>query len=156
MRAQILGMLGELSAEQIERVLHGQVLGRIGCHAAGRTYVVPVTYAYDGQAVYAHSGEGLKLQMMRASPEVCFEVEEVDDLARWRSVIAWGRFEELHGEAAAAGMRVLLGRLMPLMTSETAQPSHGLSAAHRTDTSGKSALLYRIVLGEKTGRFEKR
>lgn len=149
-------MLGELSAEQIEHVLHAQVIGRIGCHAEGRTYVVPVTYAYDGKAVVAHSGEGLKLRMMRASPEVCFEVEEVDDLAHWRSVIAWGRFEELHGEEAAAGMRVLLGRLMPLMTSETAQPSHGLSATHRADTHAKSAVLYRIVLGEKTGRFEKR
>ena len=32
---------------------------------------------------------------MRANPFVCFEVEDIDDLANWHSVIAWGVFEEL-------------------------------------------------------------
>ena len=48
-------MLGELDAEQIEELLRAEVLGRIGCHADGRTYVVPVTFAYDGECVYGHS-----------------------------------------------------------------------------------------------------
>jgi uncharacterized protein len=65
-------MLGELTAEQINAVLFNEVVGRIGCHGEGRTYVVPVTYVFDGEAVCAHSAEGLKIRIMRANPDVCF------------------------------------------------------------------------------------
>lgn len=144
-------MLGVLDTQQIEELLHAEAIGRIGCHAAGRTYVVPITYAYDGKAVYAHSAEGLKLSMMRQNPAVCFEVERMDDLACWRSVIAWGRFEELSGDDAARGMQLLIDRLRPRMVSATATPSHG----HHADTAGRHAIIYRVALTEKTGRFER-
>ena len=38
-------MLRELDGDQIERVLRREVVGAIGCHDAGRSYVVPITYA---------------------------------------------------------------------------------------------------------------
>ena len=43
--------------------------------------------------LYCHSGEGLKLQMMRANPSVCFEVDRHENLANWQSVIAQGTFD---------------------------------------------------------------
>lgn len=70
-------MLGELNTEQIELLLKSEVIGRIGCCADNKVYVVPVTYAYDGTHVYAHSKEGMKIRMMRKSPEVCFEVDQM-------------------------------------------------------------------------------
>lgn len=150
-------MLGTLDAGQIEQVLHAEVIGRIGCHADGRTYVVPVTYAYEGGCVYAHSAAGLKVQMMRLNPEVCFEVDHMDNLANWRSVIAWGRFEELAAAEAQTGMGILIRRVMPLLTSETATPTHGVDPGpHRVDTAGHVPVIFRIRLGEKTGRYERR
>lgn len=86
-------MFGELNAAQIEQVLQAEVLGRIGYHAQGRTYIVPITYAYDGERIVSHSRVGLKIKMMRENPQVCFEVEQVDNLANWRSVIARGQYE---------------------------------------------------------------
>jgi len=150
-------MLGTLDCRQIEDLLHAEVVGRIGCHTSGRTYVVPITYAYDGAAVYGHSAEGLKLAMMRENPDVCFEVDRMENMADWRSVIAWGTFEELHGDAARLGMTLLLRRLTPLLTSESA-PIHGpaSSPTHPEDPAERPAVLFRIVLREKTGRFEKR
>jgi nitroimidazol reductase NimA-like FMN-containing flavoprotein (pyridoxamine 5'-phosphate oxidase superfamily) len=83
-------MLGELNERQIEHVLRSEVIGRIGCIAEGRPYVVPITYVYDGTCVYGHSVDGVKMRAMRSEPSVCFEVEHVDNLANWQSVIAWG------------------------------------------------------------------
>ena len=88
-------MLGELTPEQINAVLFNEVVGRIGCYLEGRTYIVPITYVFDGEAVYGHSAEGLKIRMMRTNPNVCFQVDQRENLANWRSVIAWGVFEEL-------------------------------------------------------------
>ena len=147
-------MLGNLSDGQIEMVLHQGPIGRIGCHADGRTYVVPVTYAYDGEAVYAHSGEGLKLQIMRKNPQVCFEVEHVDDLASWRSVIAQGEFEELGGAAAEAAMELLVLRLAPLTTGQTNTPAHGFTGDG--PNRDRRLRVFRIRLKERSGRFEKR
>ncbi len=42
-------MFGTLSPQEIETVLHQQVVGRLGCHAEGLTYVVPISYGYDGR-----------------------------------------------------------------------------------------------------------
>ena len=72
--------------------LKAETIGRIGCYAYGRPYVVPITYAYDGVAVYAHSREGLKLRAMRSNPGVCFEVDRMASLSEWSSVIAMGRY----------------------------------------------------------------
>jgi nitroimidazol reductase NimA-like FMN-containing flavoprotein (pyridoxamine 5'-phosphate oxidase superfamily) len=161
-------MLGELNDQQIEDLLREAVIGRIGCHVDDRTYIVPISYAYDGEAVYGHSASGTKVRMMRANPSVCFEVEHVDDLANWRSVIAWGSYEELTGEAAAAGMQALLTRFTPLLTSATAGPrlgpdgtplppsGHTAHPGHAVGAPGHDAVLFRIRLAEKTGRFEKR
>ncbi len=151
-------MLGELNEAQIEQVLLSEVIGRIGCHADEQTYVVPITYVYDGESIYGHSAEGMKLRMMRKNPKVCFEVDDMENMANWRSVIAWGTFEELTGDEAIHAMQLLVNRLMPLTTSETAASSQGTEStgSHRADTAGRTVSVYRIHLTEKTGRFEKR
>lgn len=143
-------MTGELSTAQIEEVLTNEYIGRIGCHAQDRTYVVPVSYVYEDECIYAHSPSGMKVSMMRLNPEVCFEVEQVSTLLDWRSVIAWGRFEELSGEDAMQAMQLIverLGRHMPAEFDGSHDPSE---PEHRA----RMPVLYRIRIREKTGRYE--
>jgi hypothetical protein len=140
-------MLGDLDAAQCEDLLRSEVIARIGCLSDGRVYVVPVTYVYDGTYVYGHAMDGAKLRAMRANPQVCVEVEHVDDLSNWRSVIAWGTFEECDGPDWDAGFAMLAERIMPLLTLPANQPPPDLSVLRRGS-------VYRIKLGLMTGRFE--
>jgi nitroimidazol reductase NimA-like FMN-containing flavoprotein (pyridoxamine 5'-phosphate oxidase superfamily) len=80
-------MIRALESEEVERVLRTEIVGRIGCHAGDRTYIVPVSYVYQDGSVYAHSSYGQKIEMMRENPEVCFEVDHVEDLGNWNSAI---------------------------------------------------------------------
>jgi nitroimidazol reductase NimA-like FMN-containing flavoprotein (pyridoxamine 5'-phosphate oxidase superfamily) len=121
----------------------------------GRTYVVPVTYAFDDLDVYAHSAVGTKIRMMRDNPSVCFEVDHLDDLSNWRSMIAWGHFEELSGQEAERGMGILLGRLAPLMVSETVGRP-GPQTGHGDARSAGQVVAFRIAIDEMSGRFERR
>ena len=142
-------MVGDLGPRDVERILRENIIGRIGVHAFGRTYVVPITYVFDGTAVYAHSHDGMKMHMMRENPHVCFEVDHMDGVANWESVIAWGTFEELRGPEAERMMDMLVRELEPKLEGPP-----GLSAHPR---SGQvPALVYRIALDERTGRFERR
>lgn len=140
--------MGELSTGQIEDLLRNEVIARLGCLSDGRVYVVPVTYVYDGTYVWGHAMDGAKLAAMRADPRVCVEVEHVDDLSNWRSVIAWGTFEECHGADWDAGLALLVERIMPLLTLPEHQSPPDLAALRRGS-------VYRIRLDTKTGRFEK-
>jgi nitroimidazol reductase NimA-like FMN-containing flavoprotein (pyridoxamine 5'-phosphate oxidase superfamily) len=141
-------MLGELTGQQIEDLLRTEVIARIGCLSDRGVYVVPVTYVYDNTYVWGHAMDGTKLAAMRAHPQVCVEVEHVDDLSNWRSVIAWGTFEECHGADWDAGLALLVERIMPLLTLPAHQSPPNLSALRRGS-------VYRIRLDTKTGRFEK-
>jgi uncharacterized protein len=150
-------MLGKLDESQIEELLRTSLVGRLGCHADGRTYVVPITYAYEDGAIIGHSTDGLKLRMMRKNPSVCFEVDKMDDLSTWRSVIAWGRFEELIGNDADRAMARLVARLAPhAATAGALQTPKDLTHQNRARAEGLPAVIYRIRLTEKTGRFETR
>ena len=86
------GVPRELSSGEIEEFLRSQRIARLGCHAGGSTYVVPLIYAYDDGAVVAVTTEGRKTAMLRENPRVCVEVDEYDTDGKgsWRSVIAHG------------------------------------------------------------------
>lgn len=147
-------MISELSPQQIERVLHEQVIGRIGCHARGRTYIVPVTYAYDEGAILSHTGEGLKVQMMRENPEVCFEVEDLRHLPSWSSVIIQGRYEELHGEAAASALDRLMARLQASPPGRSERPWQGAGVFVPGTHAQRPEVMFRIAIAERTGRHD--
>lgn len=141
-------MLGELTPDEVEKVLQDGAIGRIGCISDGRPYVVPVCYAYDAGCIYGHSVEGMKLRALRENPLVCFEVEAVEDLSNWRSVIAWGTAEELTGAAADRGMQLLIERVLPLLAPGAASSHPSPQGKHLV------ASVYRIQLQDSTGRFE--
>jgi nitroimidazol reductase NimA-like FMN-containing flavoprotein (pyridoxamine 5'-phosphate oxidase superfamily) len=149
-------MLGMLTDSQIDQVLLTQFVGRIGCCFEGRVYVVPVTYAYEGGCIYVRSKEGEKVLTMRRNPDVCFQVDAVENMTNWRSVLLWGEYEELKTEQEQReGMKILLDKLAPFMISETVGPSHQAHAPEVIEKSLK-AVAYRIRIKEKSGRFEKR
>lgn len=147
-------MLGTLNDAQIEKLLTSNFIGRIGCHAYGKTYVVPVSYAYKDDCIYVHTFEGLKLSMMRQNPEVCFEVENLEDMGNWQSVISWGTFKELTEPAEIKeGLKVLVARKFTGITSETVRLGN-LWPFTNDSLEDIKGVVIRILLSEKTGRFE--
>lgn len=150
-------MLGSLTSNEIEELLSSEITGRIGCHAEGRTYVVPITYAYRSGVVYCHTAEGQKIRMMRKNPDVCFEVDRIEDIGNWKSVVANGRFQELEGRDALEAMDVLIARFAALERREGAHPSYVFRASdvEPARADGGAIVLFRIRLADKTGRFER-
>src|SRR5436190_2876514 len=112
-------MIDKLSLSEIEALLYKQCVGRIGCYD-DRVYVVPTSYAYDGKYIYCHTYEGKKMEIMRRNPDVCFQVDEMKDMANWNSVIAWGKFEEVKDQVQRSeALNILLKRELPITSSIT-------------------------------------
>jgi uncharacterized protein len=136
-----MGTIRELSAEGIEALLRTAIVGRIACcgHGLtgdGRPYLVPLAYGYDGDAVYAHSGPGRKLDLMRSEPRVTFEVDEAEAPDRWRSVIAEGTFEEIDDPRRREAALAVIYR------------------AASIPELGTQTVVFRIRLTARSGRYE--
>lgn len=134
-------MIGVLTTDEIDQVLRRHRVGRIACSQHDRPYIVPITYAYDGAAVYSYSGLGRKIEVMREQPMVCFEVDEMDGPGAWRSVVAEGTYEELTGGTARRDALVLLG-LKAMASASILQPN-------------SRGVVFRILLTGRSGRFER-
>ncbi len=137
-----MGKIYVLPDHEIERLLTTALVGRIACCATqfdgeARPYVVPLAYGYDGESVYAFSGMGRKIHIMRAQPLVSFEVDEAIAEDRWSSVIADGEYEELlSDEDRSLAHRVIFGPDSPFPDFSPGQ------------------IVYRLRLTQKAGRFE--
>jgi len=144
-------MFGTLDDSEIELLLQYQIVGRIGCHAGGTTYVVPISYAYDGESIIMHTHEGMKVNLMRQNPQVCFQVEDMPNMANWKSVITWGTFEEITDiRERNEALKLLTHRI-------TVSKTVHLTSTWPFETEDipyVEGIVCRIRLTEKTGRFE--
>ena len=91
--------------------------------------------------------------MMRKNPAVCFEVEDTKSLSNWRTVVAWGDFEELpEAIQRKEAVRVLERRKLPVISSETMHL--GTLWPFSSTDDNVVGIMFRIRLKEKTGRYE--
>lgn len=149
-------MFGDLNNKQIENLLKSQVIGRIGCTEDGLIYIVPFSYVYDDNYIYGHTHEGLKIQMMRKNPNVCFEVDVMLNMANWESVIAWGIYEEITDKNEILTVKENIAKWVSRFTSnETLHPHTGLYA-DEVSAKGTKEVLFKIKLSNKTGKYERR
>ena len=134
-------MIGLMSEAEIDAMLARHQVGRLGCTANDRPYVVPVNYVYDGSNIYCYSAPGRKIDTMREQPLVAFEVDEIESDSTWRCVIIEGTFHELAGRERKAAIERFNG---------------GGGLVPRSMTTGDRMIVYRISLDERSGRFEAR
>ena len=146
-------MLRELNQEENIQFLKKKAIGRIGCTDGENVYVVPTNYRLEENSVSCYSLEGLKIEMMRHHPTVCFEVDEIADSNDWTCVVVNGVFEEITDKAE-------LEELRPRYTEYFLRKRTSLAAsgtATDQDIQEVKALIsdqvfYRIRFNKITGR----
>lgn len=121
-------MLVRLNEDQATKILAEKRVGRLGCVVDGGPYVVPINYYYEDGCIYSHSLPGTKISALRTNRRGCLQVDEISSDLNWRSVLAYGSFEEL---VAAPEKAAVLNRLLsdcPRLTPvESAIAEDGLS-----------------------------
>ncbi len=148
-------MVGTLEKEQIENILHSQSICRLACAHNGKPYVVPITYVYDGEFIYGQTTVGKKLRICRKNQNVCAQMDIINSMVHWQSVLVYGKFEELSKEKSVEVRNLLFSHVLSLMT-EGSQHTFGSEAEKPIESPGRfKAVMFRIRIVEKTGRFEK-
>ena len=133
-----MGVIRYLEQDRIESLLATSIVGRIACNASGeRPYLVPLAYTYDGESVYAVSGPGRKVDLMRADPRISFEVDRVETSDSWQSVVAEGEYEEVSDPDE-------IQMAVALLEGATGVPV----------VMGDHSIVFRLHLTAKSGRYE--
>jgi uncharacterized protein len=121
-------------------------VGRLGCIVDGGPYVVPINYYFEDEYVYSHSLEGLKITALRENPSACLQVDDVESGTAWRSVLAFGKFEEI---TKPSDRSQILGKLLqhfPLLTP--------VESAIVEDAEQLSVIVFRISIDRISGVAE--
>jgi uncharacterized protein len=135
-------MFIQLNKEESESLLRDCHIGHLGCIRERGPYVVPAHYIFHDGDLYLHSRVGEKIRALRQIPKVCMQVEEVRDAYHWRSVIAFGKYEEITSadERAWFNRRILVR--FPHLT-----PVESIAV----DGEANDTVIFRIRVEEITG-----
>ncbi len=105
---------------EIEKIIQEAQICRLAMVDGSNPYMVPLSFGAEGDSLYFHSGrKGMKLDILRANPSVCFEMDlqgevlESEKPCEWtvqyRSVIGFGNAEFLENpDAKGDAFRIIM------------------------------------------------
>ena len=137
-------MISELGEKEARAMLSEGRLGRLGCCLNGEPYVVPVNYMFVDGYIYVHSLPGRKIETLRANPHACLQVDEIQDDYNWRSVIAYGHYEEITDADQRERTLAELFKHLPHLTPVESRMKKGLP----------QTVVFRLRISKITGVFE--
>ena len=146
-------MKGTLNTEQIQNILRSQSICRLACCNEGKPYVVPISYYYDGMHIYFETKTGKKVEIMRKNQNVCIQVDIINSMLHYQSVIAFGKYEELNMQETDIYRSELYKNIFTLMSQTRIHLFEHASSATETTITEKP-IMARVVISEMTGKFE--
>lgn len=109
-------MMKTLNDGDARKVFESARVARLGCIVNGEPYVVPINCLLEGNYLYSHSLNGLKISALRENPRACVQVDEIETEMSWRSAIAFGKYEEITDSNEKAEILNKLFRVFPMLT----------------------------------------
>jgi uncharacterized protein len=137
-------MINTLGERESRALLSGEWTGRLGCSDHGRPYIVPVHYMFENDCVYVQSPPGHKIDVLRDNPNACLQVDEVRDDAHWRSVLAFGLYEEVKDIKERERVMADMFKRWPRATGAESQ----------TKKAAPDTVIFRIRVTDITGVYE--
>jgi len=112
----VMPQIVDLGREDCYELLGAVGFGHLGFSADDRPYVVPIHFAVEEPFVYFFTTEGKKTEIIDQNPNVCLQVERVEDSRNWESVIVEGTAVMLTEDADTEKAMTLILAKNPTLT----------------------------------------
>lgn len=150
-------MIQDMTHEECLGVLGANFIGRLAYIAASSPFVIPITYYYhqepNNNSIISYSLEGHKIDSMRINGLVALQVDEIESVNQWRSVLVHGEFEELERIDAKKELREFSQGVKALINRDDdkdVQFIHEFSS--KLEAGNGSPIVFRINIQEITGK----
>lgn len=139
----------ELDRAEIDEILGRNHVGRIGYARGNHIDIQPVHYVYEDGWIYGRTSYGSKYRTLAGTAyqwwPVVFEVDEVEAIFSWRSVLVHGGFYVLSNERSEEE-REVWNRALELLRGFIAE------TLDEGDPTPFRTVLFRIAVQEASGR----
>ena len=139
-------MMKMLTNDDARQLFERAKVVRLGCIVNGEPYVIPINCLLEGNYLYSHSLNGLKISGLRENPRACVQVDEIESELCWRSAIAFGKFEEITKADERADVLNKLFKLFPMLTP--------VESAITIDGIAQEVIVFRIRIDRLTAVAE--
>jgi nitroimidazol reductase NimA-like FMN-containing flavoprotein (pyridoxamine 5'-phosphate oxidase superfamily) len=139
-------MIASLSVEKARQLLRSRHFARLGCVVGGDPYVVPINYKFENDFIYCHSLPGTKIDGLRKHLRACVQVDEIKSDLCWKSVLAFGNYEEVVDPTERDLILGSLLREFPMLTP--------VESAVAEDVNAPEIIVFRIRVDRITGVSE--
>lgn len=150
-------MRRSLNTEEITELLSKNYIGRLGYIANGTPYVIPITYFYDeeSKSIVSYSGEGHKIKAMRKNPMVSLEVDQIESIYDWKSVLIHGTYEELERIDAKHVLRQFSDGVKNILKLTEKRDTQFISEFSSKIYFDGNPIVFRIKIDEIRGKLRK-
>ena len=138
-------VIRELSRDEVEETINRNRVGRIAFSFHDRVDIQPIHYIYERGWLYGRTSEGEKIYTLKHNQWIAFEIDEVNDLFEWRSVVVHGSFWIIHpqGSPHAEELWAKAAKLVAQIVPGALTENDPVSFRHT---------LFRIAVGDAHGR----
>ncbi|MDC6352102.1 pyridoxamine 5'-phosphate oxidase family protein [Zeaxanthinibacter sp. PT1] len=144
----------DLNKKECLDLLQNNYVGRIAYTTSGSADIVPITYFYDPEhhAIISYSGIGSKISAMRDHKEVSFQVDEIESLNHWKSVLLHGEYEELSGISAKQQLHRFAEGVKKLIKKKDGHSAKYIEEFSSKVSEDSIPIVYRIKISEVKGK----
>ncbi len=133
----------DLTREESHALLSRNHVGRIAFTLHDRVDIEPIHYVADGNWIFGRTHSGTKLATLLHHPWCAFEIDEVESLFEWSSVVVKGAFRLLDPETGSSDSYTRASHLLRTLVP-------GTFSAH--DPVPDRDIVFGIFGNEITGR----
>ena len=147
-------MIQDLATKEGKQLLKDNYIGHLSFIAGDWPYSIPITYYYSkGQnTIISYAAEGHKIRSMRENPNVSLEVNEIDSVSHWKSVLVHGKFEELTGIDAKYYLHEFAEGVKSLLRRKEKKHVQAISEFSSKIESAELPIVYRIIIDDMTAK----
>ncbi|WP_223550367.1 pyridoxamine 5'-phosphate oxidase family protein [Aestuariivivens sp. NBU2969] len=147
-------MILKLGKSKCYQLLQNNFIGHLAYIYNNHPYIVPITYFYDNSAnaIIGYSGIGHKIKALRINSAVSLEVSEIDSVNNWRSVVAYGVYDEFIGSAAKINLHKFTEGVKGLIKWKEGRDLKFLSEFSSKIYKEGTPVVFKIDIDDVTGR----
>ena len=148
-------MIKDLTSETCIELLRNNCIGRLAYIAHDVPFVIPITFYYyqTNNSIISYSLEGHKINAMRKKHAVSLQVDEIETINQWKSVLVHGEFEELSGINAKKLLNEFSRGVKEIInTKEEKKVQFIHEFSRKIGARGTSPIVYQIKILEITGK----
>ncbi|MEL0456001.1 pyridoxamine 5'-phosphate oxidase family protein [Flavobacteriaceae bacterium SZ-1-7] len=147
-------MITKINKEACLKILADNYIGHLAYVYKNSPFVVPITYYFNSKnkSLIGYTGEGHKTTALKENNAVALEVEDIESIDNWSTVLVQGTYEELEGPDAKFQLHKFTNGVKEIIAKKEHKEYQFIPQFSDKTHPEAPPIVYRINIEEITGK----